>query len=140
MNGSAPSLQELASGGIDIVCCSLPEAEILTQSGQIRCLGVMAEEKVPGYEDVTTLKVQGLDWVMVGWRGLAVPKGTPPERVEKLVRVIKSIVTGEVRVENKSFPDFMAAEGFNNKWRSPSDVSVRVFSASATIRCRFIMS
>jgi putative tricarboxylic transport membrane protein len=84
----------------------------------------MAEETVPGYEDVTTLKVQGLEWVMVGWRGLAVPKGTPPERVEKLVRVIKSIVTGEVRVDNKSFPDFMALEGFNNKWRSPNEFQV----------------
>jgi tripartite-type tricarboxylate transporter receptor subunit TctC len=121
MNGAAPSLQELASGGIHIVCCSLPEADILTKSGQVRCLGVMAEEKVPGYEDVSTLKVQGLDWVMVGWRGLAVPKGTPPERVEKLVGVIERIVTGNIRVENKSFPDFMAAEGFNNKWRRPNE-------------------
>lgn len=55
MNGSAPSLQELASGGIDLVCCSLPEARTF---GTLRSLGVMAEEKVPGYENVPTLRVQ----------------------------------------------------------------------------------
>ncbi len=42
INGAGPSLQELLSGGIDFICCSLPEADTLMEAGQIRALGVMA--------------------------------------------------------------------------------------------------
>jgi tripartite-type tricarboxylate transporter receptor subunit TctC len=37
--GSSPSLQELMAGGIDMVACSLPEAQALLSSGRIRSLG-----------------------------------------------------------------------------------------------------
>src|SRR5439155_19092635 len=34
--GSAPSLQELLAGGVDLVSCSLPEAQALLSAGRIR--------------------------------------------------------------------------------------------------------
>ncbi len=34
INGAGPSLQELLSGGIDFICCSLPEADTLMEAGQ----------------------------------------------------------------------------------------------------------
>ena len=40
--GSAPSLQELMAGGLDVVVCSLAEARALLDSGRVRSLGVMA--------------------------------------------------------------------------------------------------
>ena len=117
MNGSAPSLQELMSGGIDLVCCSLPEAR--TRLADFRCLAVMSESRVPGWDDVPTMVEMGIDWTLVGWRGLAVPVGTPPDRVRRLVEALRRIVTGETRIQGKTFPDFMRSEGFNNRWRAP---------------------
>ena len=79
--GSAPALQELISGGIEIVCCSLPEARTLREGGKVRALGVMAEQRLTLFPDVPTLRELGYDWSIGGWRGLALPRGTPPEVV-----------------------------------------------------------
>lgn len=68
MGGAGPSLQELISGGLDMVCCSLPETDALYRAKKLKCLGVMDEERTPGYPEVATLPEQGFDWTMVGWR------------------------------------------------------------------------
>lgn len=121
MGGAGPSLQELISGGIDLVCCSLPEARELYRSGSVRSLGVMAEERVPGFDTIPTMREEGMDWVLVGWRGFAVPVGTPADRVELLATTIQRIVDGEVAINGTTFPDFMQQQGFNNRSRSPDE-------------------
>jgi tripartite-type tricarboxylate transporter receptor subunit TctC len=113
--GSAPSLQELMTGDLDLVCCSLPEAKSLLVSGDVRCLGVMADERQASedFKDYPTLKEQGSDWTLTGWRGLGIAKDTPPEIQDKLVGVLKRIVSGEARVNGESFPEFMDRQGFD---------------------------
>ncbi|MHC4879174.1 MAG: tripartite tricarboxylate transporter substrate-binding protein [Planctomycetota bacterium] len=121
--GSAPSLQELMSGGIDLVCCSVPEARSLLDSNRIRCLGVMADKRLslPGLEKYPTLKEQGSNWTLTGWRGLGVPKGTPPGIRERLVTALRRIVTGEAEVDGRTFPAYMEGEGFDYTWRQTDD-------------------
>ena len=128
--GAGPSLQELASRGLDMVCCSLPEARTMLEGGEVRCLGVMADEPVPGYERIPTFRSLGADWSMGGWRGLAAPVGTPDPVVEKLLAALRRIVEGErvIRVEIRgdgastetlAFPDFMRREGYDASWELP---------------------
>lgn len=121
--GAAPSLQELMSGGIDVVCCSVPEARSLLDSGRIRCLGLMAEERMalPGLDGYPTLREQGSDWTLAGWRGLGLPKGTPPGIQDRLVTALQRIVTGEVQVHGQTFPEYMDGEGFDRTWRRTDD-------------------
>lgn len=119
--GAGPALQELASGGIDLVVCSLPEARTLLAGGKVRSLGVMADERVASYPDVPTLKEQGIDWSMGGWRGIGVPKGTPPEVVEKLAQALQRITSGQTVLSGSRFPDYMANEGFNLSWQPPAE-------------------
>ncbi len=119
--GAGPALQELASGGVDLVVCSLPEARTLLVGGKVRALGVMADERIAGYADVPTIKEQGVDWSIGGWRGLGVPKGTPPEAVEKLSRAVERITSGQTTLNNSRFSDYMANEGFNLSWQPPAE-------------------
>ncbi len=49
-----------------------------------RVLAVASEERVPALPDVPTFKEQGYDIVGGAYRGVAVPKGTPDEVVNKL--------------------------------------------------------
>ncbi len=119
--GAEASLQELASGGIDLVCCSLPEADRYYKNKQVRCLGVMSEETVPGFEEIPTFPSLGYTWTLIGWRGFGVPLGTPPERVQRLTDAMRRVVTGETVIEGKTFPDFMHDKGFNNRWRAGAD-------------------
>jgi tripartite-type tricarboxylate transporter receptor subunit TctC len=121
MNGAGPSLKELASGGVDLVSCSLPEARTLMQAGEVRCLGVMAERRATGFEDVPTFQEQGVDWSMGAWRGLGVPKGTPREIVETLVTAVERIVTGKTELAGRRFPEFMANEGFDASVMDPAE-------------------
>ncbi|HVF85991.1 MAG TPA: tripartite tricarboxylate transporter substrate-binding protein [Pyrinomonadaceae bacterium] len=119
--GAGPALQELASGGVDLVVCSLPEARTLLVGGRVRSLGVMADKRIESYPDVPTLKEQGIDWSIGGWRGVGVPKGTPTEVVATLSQALERISTGETMLNNSRFPDYMANEGFNVSWQSPEE-------------------
>lgn len=121
--GSAPSLQELMTGDLDLVCCSLPEAKSLLVSGDIRCLGVMADERQASddFKDYPTLREQGSDWTLTGWRGLGIARDTPPEIQDKLVTVLKRIVSGEARVNGESFPEFMDRQGFDHTSRPTTE-------------------
>ncbi|QDV37108.1 tripartite tricarboxylate transporter substrate-binding protein [Tautonia plasticadhaerens] len=107
INGAGPSLDALMSGGIDMVCCSLPEASSLMEAGRVRCLGVMAEARIPDFPDVPTFGEQGSDWSMGGWRGLGLPLGVPEDRAELLVSAVDRVIRSE------DYLGFMEHTGFN---------------------------
>ncbi|MCA8982810.1 MAG: tripartite tricarboxylate transporter substrate-binding protein [Planctomycetaceae bacterium] len=113
INGAGPSLQELTAGGIDFVCCSLPEADALLAGGQVRCLGVMADARVPGYEQIPTFREQGHSWAMAGWRGLAAPRETPPDHLRILAGAVGRVT------ETAAFRDFMRQSGFTVALENP---------------------
>ncbi len=115
MNGAAPSLQELMAGGLDFVCCSLPEARSLMDGGQVRCLGVMSDERLPQFPDVPTFKEQGFDCHTAGWRAIALPKGTPPEIVGQVAAALERVVRRE------EFRQFMRNTGFTIVWKPPAE-------------------
>lgn len=121
--GSAPSIVELLGGHIDAVCCSLAEAASQIESGQLRGLAVMAEDRVSGFDGVPTVKEAGIDWVAMGWRGLLVAKDTPAPIVTTLRETLQTIAESdacltfmkqnrfghEVKV-GEAFSDFLAAQ------------------------------
>ena len=104
--GSAPSLIELIGGHLDVVCCSLAEAAPQVASGNLRVLAVMSEHRIADFPDVPTAKEQGIDWTAVAWRGLAIPKGTPPEIVAPLREKCLKIAASD------EFLAFMKKNGF----------------------------
>jgi tripartite-type tricarboxylate transporter receptor subunit TctC len=112
--GAAPGLQDMVAGGVDIVTCSVPEAQALLEAGRVKSLAVMSEERNPAFPDVPTLKeATGLDWTVAAWRGIAGPKGMPQEVSDKLVPLLQQIW------ESQEFRDFMAQRGFGVVWRDP---------------------
>jgi tripartite-type tricarboxylate transporter receptor subunit TctC len=112
--GAAPGLQDLVAGGVDIVTCSVPEAQALLEAGRVRSLAVMSAERNPTFHDVPTLKeATGLGWTIAAWRGVAGPASMPQGVVDTLVPVLKEIHDGQ------EFRDFMAQRGFGVVWRDP---------------------
>jgi tripartite-type tricarboxylate transporter receptor subunit TctC len=107
INGSGPSLQELLAGGVELICCSVPEARGLLTGGELRCLGVMADSRHPLAPNVPTFREAGCDWALGGWRGLMLPLGVPEERAT----VIREAVLETV--ESDAFAQFMETAGFN---------------------------
>jgi len=82
--GANPAALSLLGGHIEAITVSAAEVYPHVAAGKLRLLAVMSDERIKGFEDVPTLKEKGLDISIGTWRGLAVPKGTPPEVVAAL--------------------------------------------------------
>ena len=110
-NGAAPAMQDLVAGGVDMVTCSLPEARALIEAGKARPLAVMDNKRTPLFPNVPTMKEAiGLDYPVAAWRGIAGPKGLPPDVSAKLIATIKKIS------ESKEWKDFAASKGYGTAW------------------------
>jgi len=115
--GAAPSIVELLGGHVDVITCSAPETAAQLDSGQLRALAIMADERNPKYPDVPTLKELGIDWSSGTWRGIAVPKGTPEEVINSLYGKLSKITNSE------KYKDFMSKNGFGIKIRNSEEFS-----------------
>lgn len=88
--GAAPAVVALLGGHVDAITVSPGEVAQHVAAGKLRTLAVMADQRVGGmFEKVPTLKERGIDVTVGVWRGLAVPKTTPPEIVAQLSEVAR---------------------------------------------------
>ncbi len=88
--GAAPAVVALLGGHVDAITVSPGEVAQHVAAGKLRTLAVMADQRVGGmFEKVPTLKERGVDLTVGVWRGLAVPKTTPPEIVAQLSDVAR---------------------------------------------------
>jgi tripartite-type tricarboxylate transporter receptor subunit TctC len=113
--GSAPALVQLMGNHIDAVVVSVPEAMPQIEAGELKLLAVMDDQRHPDFPDVPTLKEVDIDWSAVGWRGLAIPKGVPPEIVAKLVEHCEEIAASD------EFKKFMNDNGFGIVIKGPEE-------------------
>ena len=83
--GNAPAVVSLLGGHIDAVNASPSEVFAFVQSGKLRALAVLADQRIGGaLAQVPTLKERKIDLAMGTWRGLAAPKGIPADVLAKL--------------------------------------------------------
>jgi tripartite-type tricarboxylate transporter receptor subunit TctC len=82
--GGAPTLTALAGGHIDFAGQQWSESTGLIQGGKVRGLAVVHPTRLPSLPDIPTAKEAGFPELnVVGWQGLAGPKGLPPAIVQK---------------------------------------------------------
>jgi len=82
--GGGPSVTALLGGHINAVTVSPPEGIEHVKAGKLKIIALFSEKRFELFPDVPTVKEQGIDFVMGQWRGLAAPKGTPPDVIKKL--------------------------------------------------------
>jgi len=109
--GAAPAITELLGGHVDVLTCSYPEVAPQVEAGKLKTLAVMADTRNPQFDEIPTLKEQGIDWSYGTWRGFALPLETPEARVKILQDAIMQVL------ESDEYKDFMAKNGFGIKIR-----------------------
>jgi len=65
----------------------------LVKAGSLRVLAALSAKRDPIFPDVPTAREQGYNIAAELWRGIAVPKGTPPAVIAKLESAIRRTVT-----------------------------------------------
>jgi tripartite-type tricarboxylate transporter receptor subunit TctC len=63
----------------------------INNKGKVRALAVAMDKRHPLLPDVPTFKELGVDWVDGAYRGIGVPKGTPPEARKRLCRPVGAL-------------------------------------------------
>lgn len=88
--GGAAAMKAVIAGDVMGGVNNLSDAFRAEQAGNVKILGVFDLERNEFLPDVPTLKEQGydIDNASVNFRGIMVPKGTPPEVIDKLATVV----------------------------------------------------
>ena len=96
--GTGAALPDVLNGTVQAMIQAMATAAPLVASGQMRVIGVAAEQRLPAMPDVPTLREQGVDLVAGFWWGVLGPAGIPAPIVARLREAIdKSMATEAVQ-------------------------------------------
>ncbi len=91
--GSAPALQDLIGGQVDIMFDNLTPSLPHIRAGKLRALAITTATRYPGTPELPTMIEQGVaGYEAAAWFGMMAPKGTPPEIVARLNTEINKIL------------------------------------------------
>ncbi|MEH2586791.1 tripartite-type tricarboxylate transporter receptor subunit TctC [Bradyrhizobium sp. AZCC 1721] len=82
--GSAPALQGLVAGDVDVMFDNLGVSLALVQAGKLKLLAVASPERLPALPDVPTIAETLPGFEAVAWYGIVAPPKTPKNIVEKI--------------------------------------------------------
>jgi tripartite-type tricarboxylate transporter receptor subunit TctC len=82
--GGGPSVTALLGGHVHAISVSPPEGIPHVKAGKLRIIALFSAKRMADFPQVPTVREQGVAFTMGQWRGLAAPKGTPPDVLQKL--------------------------------------------------------
>ena len=91
VEGGGDQIAALAKGDIDVAVGGVSEFVGPVKSGELKALGVLAENRLPGL-DVPTAREQGFDVTLSNWRGLYGPPDMPQFAVAYWQKVLGEMV------------------------------------------------
>jgi len=98
------AMAALLSGEIAALSTGLSEAIDLSNAGEVKIIGITADERVDAAGEAMTMKEQGIDTTFVNWRGFFAAPGLPDEKLEMYQEVIAKMYDTpeweEVRARN----------------------------------------
>jgi tripartite-type tricarboxylate transporter receptor subunit TctC len=86
--GSALAFPDLISNKVQVLFDNLPSALEQVRGGNLRALGVTSPQRWPSVPDVPAIAETVPGFESVGFYGISMPKGTPPEVIEVLNKAV----------------------------------------------------
>ena len=86
--GSALAFPDIISDKVQLIFDNLPSALEQARGGSVRALGVTSPQRWPTVPDVPAIAETVPGFESIGFYGISVPKGTPPEIIEILNKAI----------------------------------------------------
>jgi len=124
--GSAPAVQDLISGQVQLMFDNLPPSLPQIKAGKLRALAVTSATRAPALPDVPTMAEAGLPgFEASSWFGVLAPAGTPPAIVAKLnAEIAKWLATPEAK-------ERLSKQGANAAGGSPEDFVKHIAAETA---------
>jgi tripartite-type tricarboxylate transporter receptor subunit TctC len=125
--GSAPALQDLVGGQVQLMFDNLPSSLALIKAGKLRPLAVTSTTRAAVLPDVPTVAEAGVPgFEASSWFGLLAPAGTPPAIIAKLNAEANRWLSSPDAKEK------LLAQGANAAGGSPEDFARHI--AAETIK------
>lgn len=90
--GSVAALQETVAGRTQYTFNSAPPVAPFVKSGKLRAIAVTGPERMPGMEDVPTLRETYPGFEYFGWYMIYAPTGTPAEIMQRVNRDVGQVL------------------------------------------------
>ena len=115
--GGGDQLAALAKGEIGVAIGGVSEFIAPAKAGDLRMLGVLSEERLPGL-DAPTAREQGLDVTLANWRGLYGPPDMPQVAVsfwqKALGEMVESPTWKQIAERSQFTTTFMIGDEFQS--------------------------
>jgi tripartite-type tricarboxylate transporter receptor subunit TctC len=86
--GAGPALTDLMAGTVDVMFDNLPSSIGFIHSGKLRALGVTTDKRSDALRGIPAISEVVAGYEASAWFGMAVPKGTPAEVIDKLNKTV----------------------------------------------------
>jgi len=122
-DGAAPTRTALVGGHISVAATGMDEVLQFYKTKQVRILAVNNLSRHPAFPEVPTVAEAGypIENPVLDWRGLGVPKGTPPEVLKVLrdgfrkaaedpdyIKLMDDLALPRMYLEHDKFGEFLA--------------------------------
>ncbi len=131
--GAAPAVQALLGGHVDVVCVSPTEVQAHVEAGKLRMLAVLTNRRDPLFPNVPCARELGYPLDIGAWGGLALPKGVPAERRQRLLEGFRKAFG------RQEFRQMMAERGVRLAWLEGEEFR-RFVQAQSALNRKLIVS
>jgi len=87
--GGGPSITALMGKHVDSIIVSAPEGVPQALAGDLKLLGIFGDSRLEKFPNIPTAKEQGVNFNISMWRGISVPKDTPPALINQVHDIVK---------------------------------------------------
>ncbi len=91
--GGGPAVTDVMGGHVPLLWVSIPAAAQFVKSGKLKALAVSPQKRSAAFPDVPTMQEAGVpDFEVESWYAMFVPAKTPRPVIDKLNRVMNTVV------------------------------------------------
>lgn len=91
-NGTVPMLQDTVVGRTQYTFSSTPGIGQFVKSGRLRAIGVSSAERVPGFEEIPTIRETFPGFEYVGWYMIYAPTGVAGDIIQRVNRDVGQVM------------------------------------------------
>ena len=111
----------LLGGHIEAAMVTSADLSNVLSTGKLTMIGMASEKRYSMFPDVPTMREQGVNLVMVLWRGLIAPKGMAKEKIAILEKAL------EKATQDPQYEEFMKKRQFSNDFMSNAEFSKKYY-------------